>query len=156
MAKLTSPERLAELASGPRVAARVANPYDLKLSPTAARIAAALKSAAGDIVELAKAAFTVENNVRNIVRRMRRSGLPVRIVGWRQSPSGPYRAIYRWEQGADVGRPSPITDSEKAKRQRARMRAQYGEAYKLVHAAQKNSVPGLQIVVGGQVIYECK
>ena len=68
--------------------------------------------------------------------------------------SGPLRPIYRWGKGIDAPRLDPLTTADKCRTYRKRMRELHGENYKLIHEAQKRYIPGRQVVVDGQVVYQ--
>lgn len=131
--------------------------YNWRTSPTAQRIVAALQQRPYGVNALAKAAFTGEDHVRRLVRLMRADPeATVRITRWVRGSSGPLTPVYRWEPGIDAPRLSPLTNAQKCSRYRKALRRKHGKDYKHVHAAMKQRRPGLKVVSGGEVIYECR
>lgn len=57
-----------------------------------------------------------------------RQGL-THIASWRRSPSGPMSPVYRWGAGKDAPKPKPLTDAQKCKRYRKKMKTEDPDRY---------------------------
>lgn len=121
------------------------------MSPCETRIVAALKAAPSNTKTLAEVAHVSEGYVTICLKRLRAS---IHVMAWERNTRGPAIPIYGWGPGEDAESPSPLTPAERCKAYRKNLRLKHGENYRLVHAAQKQRVPGREIVVAGKVIYK--
>jgi len=126
--------------------------YTFEQSAVYQRVVEAIRQGTRSIREVALAAHTADRHASRILRYLHAKGT-VHIAAWRRGRSGPPTALYRWGAGQDAVRPEPLKAALKCKRYRESQREKFGENYGLVHAAQKQRVPGRSIVVDGQVIY---
>lgn len=117
------------------------------------RIENALKTGARSIETAAQMAFTVRDHARRILKNMHTAG-KIHVVGWTRQARGPYTPVYTWGPGRDAKKPEQMSDSERSRRYRQSLRRKFGEHYGKIHAAQKQRVPGRQVVIEGQVVYQ--
>lgn len=70
------------------------------------------------------------------LKRPHRQGL-THIAEWRRSPVGPMSPVYAWGSGKDAPKPKPLTDAEKCKRYRTRMKQEEPERFAAMRMKQK-------------------
>ena len=126
--------------------------YTFEQSEVYQRVVEAIRQGTRSIREVALAAHTADRHASRILRYLRNQGV-IHIASWRRGRCGPPTALYRWGAGTDAVRPEPLKAALKCKSYRESQRKKFGEKYGLVHAAQKQHIPGRRIVVDGQVIY---
>lgn len=126
--------------------------YTFEQSVVFKRVVEAIRQGTRSISEVALAAHTADRHASRILRYLH-DHEAVHIANWRRGRCGPPTALYRWGTGTDAVRPEPLKAALKCKRYRESQRKKFGENYGLVHAAQKQRIPGRRIVVDGQVIY---
>lgn len=117
------------------------------------RITDALKMGARTVADLEKLAFASQRNVLHHLKQLREAE-QIHVCRWIRGATGPFRPVYRWGKGKDAERPVPVSVAESCKTYRQRQREKFGENYGLVREVQKRRIPGRQVVVGGQVVYQ--
>lgn len=127
--------------------------YTFAESITRTRIEAALRQGARDAAAVALVACTVRTHAAKILKHLHAEKL-IHVARWKQGARGPKVPVYRWGPGKDAPKAPPLSAAAKCKRYRSAQRAHYGDNYKLVHAAQKQHIPGRQVVVDGAVVYQ--
>lgn len=105
------------------------------------------------LVQIAAKAFTVRENARRYVKALLDEG-SIHIARWTHGSRGPYFPLYVAGPGRNAERPPRQTYSDRSLQYRHRLRKKFGEHYGKIHAAQKKRVPGRQVVIDDQVVYQ--
>lgn len=117
------------------------------------RIVKALIMGARSVEDLQRLAFAGQRCVLRHVKQLHEAER-IHICRWMRGSTGPFRPVYRWGKGKDVDRPAPLSTGEICKAYRQRQREAFGENYGLIREVQKRRIPGRQVVVAGQVVYQ--
>jgi len=120
---------------------------------TEQRIFEALAERTGTAREIGERIFACEKNVSTLLRRFHLNGW-VHIRTWRRNTSGPLAAVFGLGPRYDAAHPGPLTTATICKRYRNRLREKFGPYYDQVREMQRKSIPGSQLVVDGQVVYQ--
>lgn len=130
------------------------NPSSYKSSPTGGRIARLLETGfSGSAAEIAERVHCV-----TIVARLYLSGMiedgAAHVCAWRRNVRGPYIAVYMAGKGKTPPAPAKLTNSEKAKRYKRRLREHLGPTVaRAVLNGMKSENRASAIIIGGVTVW---
>ena len=105
--------------------------------------------------ELAAACHCDRGNAKDVLNRLHQSGI-LRIAAYRSTGSTP-QALYGWacEGRGDAAYPPPVTNAEKQRKRREKLKRMYGEYAWRVHTS-RNHGGAETLVLDGKVVYRRK
>lgn len=128
-----------------------------RMAPSMARILEYMEANPGRHADtdLAAACHCDRGVAKDVLNKLHATGI-LRIAAYRRTGSTP-QALYGWacEGEVDATPPPPLTNAEKQKSRRTRLKAMYGEYAWRVHTSRNNG--GAEtLVIDGRVVYRRK